>query len=301
KRTRDTKKKDRGVDVALFRRTRRERIAPQQVGIPAGTRRRTPGLRREELAQLAGVGATWYTWLEQGRAIRVSEQVVESLARTLQLDADERTHLFILARGQLPADPFPLTPTIDPALQLILDAMGIYPTLVFSPRWDVIAWNQAACRAFMDFSAMPSHERHILWLLFTDPIYRAMLADWEGEARRFLALFRASTQRYVGEAWLTDLVRDLEQVSPLFRAWWSRHEIQGVHTERKRLMHPEVGELVLQAQTFQVADRPDLRMIVYIPIPGTETAARLAALSAAPSPTQPSSSSWPPSRPLGPI
>src|SRR5215510_11791104 len=142
----------RRAELAQFLRTRRDRIAPQAIGLPGGTRRRTPGLRREELAQLAGVGATWYTWLEQGRAIRVSEQVVESLARTLQLDADERTHLFILARGQLPADPFPLTPTIDPALQLILDAMGIYPTLVFSPRWDVIAWNRAACRAFIDFN-----------------------------------------------------------------------------------------------------------------------------------------------------
>src|SRR5215813_10001019 len=115
----------RRAELAQFLRTRRERLAPQAVGLPRGTRRRTPGLRREELAQLAGVGATWYTWLEQGRAISVSDQVVESLARVFQLDADERAHLFILARGHLPADPFPLTTTVDPALQLILDAMGI--------------------------------------------------------------------------------------------------------------------------------------------------------------------------------
>src|SRR5262249_51877974 len=111
----------RRTELAQFLRTRRERIAPQVIGWSKGTRRRTPGLRREELAQLAGVGTTWYTWLEQGRAIRVSEHVLESLARALQLDADERTHLFILARGQVPADPFPLTPAIDPALQLVLD------------------------------------------------------------------------------------------------------------------------------------------------------------------------------------
>src|SRR5262249_752224 len=182
----------------------------------------------------------------------------------------------------LPADPFPLTTTVDPALQLILDAMGIYPALVFSPRWDVIAWNQAACRVFLDFSALASHDRHILWLLFTDATYRSMLPDWEGEARRFLALFRASAQRYVGEAWLTELVRELKEVSPPFREWWSRHEVQGVPTERKRLIHPEVGELVLQAQTFQVADHPDLQLMVYTPVPGTETLARLAALSAIP-------------------
>lgn len=271
--------KARRAELAQFLRTRRERVSPQQVGLPPGTRRRTPGLRREELALLAGVGATWYTWLEQGRAITVSGQVLESLARVLQLDADERTHLFILARQQLPADPLPLTQTIDPALQLILDTMGIYPALVLSPRWDVIAWNQAACRMFVDFSTMTSRERHLLWFLFVDPRHRAMAVDWEREAQRFLALFRASTQRYVGEAWLTELVNDLKQVSPAFREWWSRYDVQGVQTEHKHLIHPLVGLLVLQAKTFQVADHPDLQMIVYTPVSGTDTAARLAVLS----------------------
>jgi transcriptional regulator with XRE-family HTH domain len=271
--------KARRAELAQFLRTRRERIAPRQVGLPPGTRRRTPGLRREELALLAGVGATWYTWLEQGRAITASGQVLESLARVLQLDADERAHLFILARQQLPADPLPLTQSIDPALQLILDTMGIYPALVLSPRWDIIAWNQAACQMFADFSTMTSRERHILWFLFTDPRHRAMAVDWEKEAQRFLALFRASTQRYVGEVWLTELVNDLELVSPVFREWWSRHDVQGVQAEHKHLIHPQVGLLVLQAKTFQVADHPDLQMIVYTPVSGTGTAAKLAALS----------------------
>jgi transcriptional regulator with XRE-family HTH domain len=271
--------KERRTELAQFLRTRRERIVPQHVGLPPGTRRRTPGLRREELALLAGIGATWYTWLEQGRAITVSGQVLESLARVLQLDADERAHLFILARQQLPADPLPLTQTIDSALQLILDTMGIYPAWVLSPRWDIIAWNQAACRMLGDFGAMTSRERHLLWLLFTDPRYRAMAVDWEREAQRFLALFRARTQRYVGEAWLTKLIHDLEQVSPAFREWWSRHDIQGVQAEHKHLIHPLVGLLVLQAKTFQVADHPDLQMIIYTPVPGTDTAAKLAVLS----------------------
>ena len=273
--------KERRAELAQFLRTRRERIAPQHVGLPPGTRRRTPGLRREELALLAGVGATWYTWLEQGRAISVSGQVLESLARVLQLEADERAHLFILARGQLPADPLPLTQTIDPALQLILDTMGIYPAQVFSPRWDIIAWNQAACRVLVNFSEMTSRQRHILWLLFTDPRYRAMFVDWEEEARRFLALFRASTQRYIGEPWLTELVNDLKQVSPAFREWWSRHDVQEVQSEHKQLIHPMVGLLVLQAKTFYVADHPDLRMMIYTPVSGTGTAARLATLSGA--------------------
>jgi PAS domain-containing protein len=217
--------------------------------------------------------------LEQGRAITVSGQVLESLARVLQLDADERAHLFILARQQLPAEPLPLTRTIDPALQLILDTMGIYPALVLSPRWDIIAWNQAACRMFADFSTMSSRERHILWFLFIDPRHRAMAVDWEREALRFLALFRASTQRYVGEAWLTELVSDLKQVSPVFREGWSRYDVQGVQREHKHLIHPLTGLLVLQAKTFQVADHPDLQMIVYTPVSGTDTAGKLAVLS----------------------
>ena len=276
--------KERRAELAQFLRTRRERIVPQQVGLPVGTRRRTPGLRREELALLAGVGATWYTWLEQGRAITVSGQVLESLARVLQLDADERAHLFILARGQLPADPLPLTQTIDPALQLILDTMGIYPALILSPRWDIIAWNQATCRMLTDFGLLTSRERNLLWFLFADSRNRAMAVDWEREAQRFLALFRASTQRYVGEPWLTELINDLKQVSPAFREWWPRHDIQGVQTDHKHLLHPLVGLLVLQAKTFQVADHPDLQMIVYTPVSGTDTAAKLMLLSQPPKP-----------------
>jgi transcriptional regulator with XRE-family HTH domain len=271
----------RRTELAQFLRTRRERLAPQQVGLPTGTRRRTPGLRREELALLAGVGTTWYAWLEQGRAITVSRQVLESLARVLRLDADERTHLYILAREQLPADPFPLTQTIDPTLQLILDRMGNYPALLLSHRWDILAWNQAARRVLGDFSAMTARERHILWFFFTDQRYQSMLVDWEGEAQRLLALFRASTQRSIGEAWFTELVRELKQASPAFREWWPRHEVQGVQTEHKRLNHSSVGRLVLQATTFQVADHPDVQMVVYTPVGGTETAAKLATLGAA--------------------
>lgn len=271
--------KEQRAEFAQFLRIRREHVAPQHVGLQPGTRRRTPGLRREELAQLAGVGATWYTWLEQGRAITVSGQVLESLARVLQLDADERAYLFILARWHLPVDAPPPTHTLDPALQLIVDMMGIYPAWILSRRWDIMAWNRAARRILGDVSAMPSQERHLLWLLFTDPRYRAMAVDWEQEAQLFLALFRASTQCYVGEVWLTELVTALKQVSPAFHEWWSRYDIQGVQTGHKHMIHPVVGLLVLQAKTFQVADHPGLQMIVYTPVPGTDTAAKLALLS----------------------
>jgi len=267
---------ERRAELAQFLRTRRERISPEQAGLPVSRRRRTPGLRREELAQLAGVGATWYTWLEQGRAITVSEQMLESLARALQLDADERTYLFVLARQQVPADPLPLTTSVDPTLQLILDTMGIYPALILNTHWDILAWNQAACLVLTNFDMMPFRQSHVLWMLFTDQRYRSMLVDWKEDTRRFLALFRASTQRSIGEPWLTELIHDLQQVSPEFREWWSHHDVRNVQSGHKRLRHPVVGELTLQAKTFQIADQPDLHMVVYTPAPNDiATATRL--------------------------
>jgi transcriptional regulator with XRE-family HTH domain len=243
-------------------------------------RRRTPGLRREELALLAGVGITWYTWLEQGRDITVSAPVLESLARVLQLDADERTHLFLLAREQVPATPIPATETVTPALQLILDSMGVYPAYVICPRWDIIAWNQAAVRVYGDFSTMSERERNLLWFLFMDQRQRTQIVDWEAEARHTLALFRASTQRAIGEAWLTELIADLSQASPEFREWWSHYDIQEMYPCQMQLDHPRVGLLHLQATSFQLTDHSDLRMIVYTPAPGTEALTKLTMLSA---------------------
>ena len=271
---------ERRSELARFLRTRRERISPSQFGFPERKRRRTPGLRREELALVAGVGTTWYTWLEQGRAITVSAPVLESLSQALQLDADERAHLFILAREQLPATPFPATETVDPALQLILDSIGVYPAYVVCPRWDIMAWNRAACQVYADFSTMSLQERILPWFLFTDRRLRTQLVDWETEAQHTLALFRASTQRYIGEAWLTELVTELKQVSPEFREWWPRHDVQGVHTGQTRLNHPLVGMLTMQATTFQLANHPDLQMIVYTPVSETDTLTKLTTLSA---------------------
>jgi transcriptional regulator with XRE-family HTH domain len=266
-------------ELARFLRTRRERISPSQVGLPVGKRRRTPGLRREELAVVAGVGTTWYAWLEQGRDITVSAPVLESLARTLQLDADERAHLFILAREQLPATPFPAEDTVDPALQLILETMGVYPAYVVCPSWHISAWNQAACQVYADFSTMSPRERNFLWFLFTDQRLRTRLVNWEGEAQHAQALFRASTQRYIGEAWLTEMVTDLEQVSPEFREWWPRYDVQGCNTGQVHLNHPLAGLLSMQATPFQLTGHPGLQMIVDTPVSGTDTLAKLTALS----------------------
>ncbi|WP_165422827.1 helix-turn-helix transcriptional regulator [Ktedonosporobacter rubrisoli] len=266
------------AELARFLRTRRERISPDQAGFPAGKRRRTPGLRREELALAAGVGTTWYTWLEQGRAISVSASVLESLARVLHLNEDERAYLFLLARGQSPTIPAPATHRADPALQLIVENMGIYPSYVICPHWDLIAWNQAACHIYADFRKISARERNFLWFLFTHPQPRTQLVNWEEDAQRTLALFRTSTQRYIGEAWLRELIRDLGEASPEFREWWPLYEVQGMQMRPMHLIHPLVGSLHLQATAFQLPDHRDLRMIVHTPVPNTDTAAKLTAL-----------------------
>jgi hypothetical protein len=213
-----------------------------------------------------------------GRAILVSTQVLESLARVLDLNAAERNHLFLLARDQQPADPYPFTAAVSPALQRILDSMGTSPAYVANPRWDLLAWNQAMARVYTDFGALPLRERNILRLTFTHPFRRMLLANWEKDTQGLLALFRVSTERYVGEPWRKTLVADLELASPDFREWWPHHAIQATHTEKKELNHPLVGRLVLQPTTFQVADAPDLRMVIYTPLAEANTAKKLAQL-----------------------
>jgi transcriptional regulator with XRE-family HTH domain len=266
-------------ELAHFLRTRRERVSPQVVGLPAGSRRRTPGLRREELALVAGIGVTWYTGLEQGRAMTVSTQVLESLARVLDLNAAERNYLFLLARQQQPADPYPFTTAISPVLQYILDTMGTSPAYIANPSFDVLVWNKAmTCLYQTDFGALPLRERNILRLTFTHPLRHILLPNWEQAAQGLLAQFRASTARYIGEPWREALVAELQLVSPQFCAWWPRHDIQATHTEKKELNHSLVGRLVLQPTTVQITDAPDLRMVIYTPLEEANTVQKLAQL-----------------------
>ncbi len=270
----DTKRRQ---ELAQFLRTRRERLSPEEVGLSAGSRRRTPGLRREELSQLAGMGVTWYTRLEQGQDIIVSPQVLESLARVFDLNAAERNHLFVLAREQVPADPYPLTSMISPQLQSILDSINV-PAYVINPRWDIVGWNKAMGRVFSDFEATSRHERNIPRSLFTNPLMRTLLRDWEKEARGILALFRASSDRYVREPWFKALVAELQQTSSEFREWWPQHDIQSTYTGKKELNHPMVGWLILQTSTFQVVDAPDLQMVIFTAAEA-ETARKLVQLT----------------------
>jgi transcriptional regulator with XRE-family HTH domain len=259
-------------ELGDFLRTRRARLTPEEVGLPRGSRRKTPGLRRAEVAQLVGVSVDWYTWLEQGRSITPSMQVLERLVQTLRLDANERTHLFLLAQQQPPPALLLEPEIVSPALQHFLDQFGTRPAFVSGRRWDILAWNDAGCAVFGDYRRLTApRERNTIWGIFTNPLARQYIVNWEEDARQLLAQFRSSCGRYPGDAQLTELIHDLMLASPEFRAWWPDHEVQSGQEGRKMLNHPQVGYLVFERLTFQVFDTPDLKVTVYTPLEEADT------------------------------
>lgn len=261
-----------------FLRKRRARLTPEEVGLPRGNRRRAPGLKRAEVAQLAGISVDWYTWLEQGRPISVSTQLLESLVQALHLNDNEREHLFFLAHQQPPPVRVMEPETVSPTLQRYLNNQGLSPAFVLGRRWDVIAWNKAACVVFGDFGQMTSFERNSVWQLFTSPVPRQLLVDWEGHARRLLAQFRATCGRYPDDPRLTELIQDLMYRSPEFRTWWPDHEVLSAAEGHKIFNHPHVGPLMFEHLTFQVFDTPDLKVRVYAPLDEADTLAKLSHL-----------------------
>jgi transcriptional regulator with XRE-family HTH domain len=263
-------------ELAHFLRTRRGRIQPGEVGLPHTPRRRTPGLRREELALLAGISATWYTYLEQARDVRVSDQVLTSLARVLGLDDSERDHLFLLAHGDPVPDRAP-SEVLDPKVARLLHILEPHPAYVTGARWDVLGWNQAAARLFTDFGALPEGHRNMVWWVFTDPAARRILVDWEGEAQALLARFRAAVARHLDDPRFTSLVGELRAVSPEAQAWWPRHDVRGSSGGSKRLRHQEAGVFTLDHNVLEIANVAEQRLVVYAAEPGTqaETALRL--------------------------
>lgn len=275
-------KRKRLKELSDFLKIRRSRISPKQVGLTSGVRRRTPGLRREEVAQLAGVGVTWYTWIEQGRDVQVSVQVLEGIARALKLNLDERNHLFLLADQSPPLDSIPPQEIVSPLLLQALDRFDANPAYITGQRWDLLAWNQAACAVFGDFEALPIQERNILWFVFMNENLRQILVDWEAHARLVLAQFRVNYSRFVGDPWFAELINNLEGVSSEFRLWWTEHDILGRTDGRKEIDHPLVGRLVLNYVVFKVADSRNLEVVMYLPLPESDTALKLQQLLAMP-------------------
>jgi transcriptional regulator with XRE-family HTH domain len=265
-------------ELADFLKTRRSKILPSQVGIPSTARRRTPGLRREEVAQLAGIGLTWYTWLEQGRSIHVSASVIESLSRVLLLDKHERIHLYLLANQPLPAAVPEYQSAVSPALQHVLDSLVFCPSLITDQRWNVIAWNKEASLLFGDFGEMNARERNIVWTMFTDKKYKQLFSDWNLYAKRLLGAFRASCGQYIEDSWVVQFVDDLKMQSLEFKSWWSLHEIESSSEKYKKLNHPIVGILDFEVNNFEMSDNIGLKLIVHVPLHGTDTAAKIKSL-----------------------
>jgi transcriptional regulator with XRE-family HTH domain len=253
------------AELANFLRTKRSQLLPVEVGLPRMARRKTAGLRREEVAQLAGVGVTWYTWLEQGRNINVSTQVLDSLAQTFKLTEAEKAHLFLLAGQTPPLQAAPQQEQVSPFWHRLLEQMGNNPAYIMSRRWDVLAWNRAACLILGDFGAMAQEERNIMRLVFTNDEFRQRTINWERMARRMVAQFRASSGQYRNDTVFNSLAKDLQQRSTEFALWWSKHEVQERHDGRKEFVHPDVGLLVLDHSTLQMEDAPGLKMVVYLP------------------------------------
>jgi transcriptional regulator with XRE-family HTH domain len=270
-----TDKKKRLQELSSFLKNRRARISPEQAGLTEGIRRRTPGLRREEVAQLAGVGVTWYTWIEQGRDVQVSAQVIEGIAHALKLNWDERRHLFLLADQSPPIAPIRPQEIVSPLLLQAIAQFGSNPTYITGQRWDLLAWNQAACAIFGNFELLPLEERNILWFVFMNENLRQILVDWEVHARLVLAQFRINYSRFIGDPWFAELINALEVASPEFRLWWKEHDILGRTDGQKEINHPLVGQLVLNYVVFRVADSPNLEVVMYLPSPESNTALKL--------------------------
>jgi transcriptional regulator with XRE-family HTH domain len=251
-------------ELARFLRRRREAISPGQVGLHVGGRRRTPGLRREEVAQLAGVGVTWYTWLEQARDIRVSEAVLDALSRALMLDSHERAHLFNLAGAPSAAAALE-SDTLDPAVGLMLERFGSYPAAVMNARYDILAYNPAYAALIGDVAALPFDQRNILWLMFTSDRMRALLVEWEHATRRCVAQLRASYADHMTEPAWRSLVQRLQAASPTFGTWWEEHQVAAMTNIVKQFRHPELGLLRFNATNMWLAQTPGNRMMVFTP------------------------------------
>ncbi|MER7755736.1 helix-turn-helix transcriptional regulator [Kitasatospora sp. NPDC097643] len=252
-------------ELAAFLRSRRERISPEQVGLPMTGRRRTPGLRREEVAQLAAVGVTWYTWLEQGRDIQVSTQVLDAVARALLLDPSERAHLFTLAGAE---DPVPAVEcsTVGPSVRLVLEQMAPFPAAVVNARYDVLAYNAQYTGIVGDLAALPFEDRNLMWLAFTPSYFRDALVDYRMERDVMVARFRGAMGDHSAEpAWKTLLAR-LRKASPDFEAAWQRHDVQRAGNGMKRFQVPGVGLLHCDYTSFWLGPRQGAaRLIAYTP------------------------------------
>jgi transcriptional regulator with XRE-family HTH domain len=251
--------------LGTYLKDRRAKLDPAGFGFPA-ERRRTPGLRREEVAQRANISPTWYTWLEQGRGGAPSADVLDRLARALMLTDVEREHLFLLGLGRPPEVLYRKDGGVTPRLQRVLDALDPSPALIRTATWDVVAWNRAATVMLTDYGVLPPEQRNILRFIFLDPRVRAVQYDWESVARFVVGAFRVDAARAGAASEVEPLVDELCRLSPEFRAMWGENDVHGAHGEAvKHIKHPILGPIAFEYSAFAVDGRSDLSMVVYNP------------------------------------
>ncbi|PFG29578.1 helix-turn-helix transcriptional regulator [Paramicrobacterium agarici] len=278
--TRSAEDAQRRRELGGFLRARRTQLSRSEVGLPPRTRGGDVGLRREEVSYLSGVSVTWYTWLEQGRDINPSRQVVDAVARTLRLETSAHEYVLALLGYSTPlpqhAAPVPQAPA---HLQRLLDSWDD-PAFALAPDWGMLAWNDAYERLYPGIATVDDEHRNLLWLVFTDPYVRELLPDWQATSRRFLSEFRAETGPRLGDPAHGVLVERLSAASAEFRAGWESRDVQRFASRERLFQHPDVGLLHLEHHQLALSDHPEIHVVVYTAMPETDAAERLARLRA---------------------
>lgn len=253
--------------LSAFLKAKRASILPESIGLAPGTRRRTPGLRREEVAQLAGVSTTWYTWLEQGRDIRMSTSVLDQIANALQLTIDERKYLYALAleagSGAIVQKEEP--PEISPSLQKILDELRFCPTIITDRRFFIVGWNEAAAHVFLDFEQIPVEQRNMIRLLFTRKELQRLAVNWEHFTREYLAILRVYYGQYVEDEWYDRFLGEMKSVHPDVEALWEQSEVKTAPEVLIEFRHAKAGKMLFHLTSLQVHGDSDLRCSIYTP------------------------------------
>jgi transcriptional regulator with XRE-family HTH domain len=250
-------------ELGDFLRSRRERLTPKALGLPPGRRRRTPGLRREEVAELAGIGVDWYIRLEQGRSVSPSVTTVDSLARALRLSKVEHAHLRALTGT--PVRRAFVRETVPDALRRLVEGLS-QPAYITGRRWDVLAWNEAAEEVFA-FGKLPEADRNVLICILTMPATRRLFGKaWTDQARRVVAQFRATHDLWAGDPAFVDLLDRLRRGCPEFEGWWKAHDVRAAAAGRKQMIHPRKGLLRFEHASFRAEDDPALKLVVYTPV-----------------------------------
>ncbi|MEK3700277.1 MULTISPECIES: helix-turn-helix transcriptional regulator [unclassified Paenibacillus] len=266
-----------------FLKSRRAAISPAAAGLPEGSRRRTPGLRREEVAQLAGVSNTWYTWLEQGRDIKVSPSVLDCIAAALRLTKDERSYLFALALDNGPGSmiyPQEESSVIHPSLQKILQELKSCPTIISDRHCGIVGWNEAAAHVFLDFAKLPPEQRNMISLLFVRKEFRRLAVNWEQFVRGYLSIFRAYYGQYLEDRWYDEFIAEMKEQHPEFNQLWEESRVSSAPDVVLEFRHAKAGKMLFHLTSLQVQGSTDLRCSIYTPAGDSNTESKLKQLMA---------------------